>query len=415
MFNQLYLTDIKSFQGAEIPLANFTVLLGTNAAGKSNIRDAFRFLHGLSRGYKVIEVFAGKYEGGDKVWQGVRGGPYGFIIKEAKIGSVSVQFSESNLFYTISIKSHANDTPQHLIAESLLRGSDRLYETHKVHSTFTNIKIMAGGNFKKGQVVTVLPDEATLPQLMDNQPYDGRDDQSVNLVKEGVRIATNHLRNMRFLDLSPDAMRESSYPGQNTLGDRGENLSTVLQDLVENKGKGEAIIEWLRALTPMDVASLKFDRDSRGRVSLTLVEHNKRATPAESASDGTLRFLAYLALAFSAETPTTCFIEEIDNGIHPSRLQLLVELIETQTKHGKLQVIATSHSPALLNLLSAETLGNAVLVYRTEDSRYSKVKPLKELPDFQEIAERRRPGTLMESGWFENTVEALDYTEEPAK
>lgn len=44
MFTHLSLKNIKSFDSAEIPLANFTVLLGTNAAGKSNIRDTFRFL-----------------------------------------------------------------------------------------------------------------------------------------------------------------------------------------------------------------------------------------------------------------------------------------------------------------------------------------------------------------------------------
>ncbi|MGD9101036.1 MAG: AAA family ATPase [Anaerolineae bacterium] len=26
-----------------------TILIGTNAAGKSNLRDAFRFLHGIGR------------------------------------------------------------------------------------------------------------------------------------------------------------------------------------------------------------------------------------------------------------------------------------------------------------------------------------------------------------------------------
>ena len=414
MFTRLSLKNIKSFDSAEIPLANFTVLLGTNAAGKSNIRDTFRFLHGLSRGYKLIEVFAGKYEGGDQIWQGVRGGPYEFITKEEPFGVIGVEFSESKSIYVLRVES-MDSKPPRINAEVLSMEGNILYQIQDAAPNYTNIKIMAGGNFKKGQVVTVLPDEAVLPQLADTQPYDGREDQGINLVKEGVRITTNYLRNMRFLDLSPDAMRESSYPGQNTLGDRGENLSTVLQDLVENRGKGDAIIEWLRALTPMDVAGLRFDRDSRGRVSLTLMEHNKRATSAESASDGTLRFLAYLALAFSVDTPTTCFIEEIDNGIHPSRLQLLVELMETQSKQGKLQVIATSHSPALLNLLSPESLGNAVLVYRTEGSRYSKVKPLKDIPNFSEIAERRHPGTLMESGWFENTLEALEYVEEGAK
>jgi len=217
---------------------------------------------------------------------------------------------------------------------------------------------------------------------------------------------------MRFLDLSPNAMREPTYPGPLSLGDSGENLSTVLQNLVDSGGRERDIREWLNVLTPMDVAALDFEKDSRGRISLVLVEHDKRRTSAESASDGTLRFLAYLALAFSTTSPTTCFVEEIDNGIHPSRLQLLVELVETQSKDRNLQVVASSHSPALMNLLSDETLASSALVYRTDKSPSSKVKMLRDLPNFLTIAKKRQPGALMEAGWFENTVESLDFVDD---
>ena len=74
MFKELNIKNIKSFNSASIPLSNFTVLLGTNASGKSNVRDVMRFIHGLSRGYKLAELFGGKYEGSDKIWGGVRGG-----------------------------------------------------------------------------------------------------------------------------------------------------------------------------------------------------------------------------------------------------------------------------------------------------------------------------------------------------
>ncbi len=406
MFKRLILTNIKSFAQAYIPLSNFTLVLGTNASGKSNLRDAFRFLHGLSRGYKLADVLGGKYEGGDQVWQGIRGGPYEFIT-QGEAGGFVVASLEPHVWYTIAVR-HLSDKPPLIFSEILNVGVDDLYEAEETEGQrLLKTRIKAGGDFRKGQVESLPSDEAVLTQIADY--YRGRTDEGIQAVKAGVLTATTHFTNMQFLDLSPNALREPSYPGQNQLGDRGENLSTVLQYLIEEKEHKETIIEWLRELTPMDVADLKFQRDSRGRVSLALVEHNKRITSVESASDGTLRFLAYLALAFSTETPTTCFIEEIDNGIHPSRLKLLVELIETQTKRRNLQIIATSHSPALLNLLSEESLNNALLVYRTEDSPHSNVKPLHELPNFKEIVERRRPGALMESGWFENTVEALEF------
>ena len=52
----------------------FTVIVGANASGKSNIRDAFRFLHGIGRGYTLAEIAGGKYGAGGQVeWDGIRG------------------------------------------------------------------------------------------------------------------------------------------------------------------------------------------------------------------------------------------------------------------------------------------------------------------------------------------------------
>src|SRR5580692_2693698 len=75
MFTSLRLERFKNFKDAELKLGPFTVLIGANASGKSNIRDAFRFLHGISRGYSLAEIIGGKYgEGGQREWSGIRGG-----------------------------------------------------------------------------------------------------------------------------------------------------------------------------------------------------------------------------------------------------------------------------------------------------------------------------------------------------
>ena len=61
-----------------------------------------------------------------------------------------------------------------------------------------------------------------------------------------------------------------------------------------------------------------------------------------SASDGTLRFLAILAALLGTDPARLYFFEEIDNGIHPSRLRLLLDLIEGQTAKGGTQVVTTT-------------------------------------------------------------------------
>src|SRR5215212_6636954 len=75
MLTKLRLTNFKNFQDAELHIGPFSVLVGTNASGKSNLRDAFRFLHGVSRGYSLAEIIGEKWiEGGVLQWKGIRGG-----------------------------------------------------------------------------------------------------------------------------------------------------------------------------------------------------------------------------------------------------------------------------------------------------------------------------------------------------
>ena len=96
---------------------------------------------------------------------------------------------------------------------------------------------------------------------------------------------------------------------------------------------------------------------------------------AYSASDGTLRFLAMLAALLGTNLTGIHFFEEIDNGIHPNRLWLLLELIERQTEKNGTQVITTPHSPDMLNFINEETFENTSVVARLEDTSDALIRP----------------------------------------
>jgi AAA15 family ATPase/GTPase len=59
MITKLKLNSFKNFRQAEINFGPVSLLVGTNATGKSNVRDAFRFLHGIARGYTLAEITQG--------------------------------------------------------------------------------------------------------------------------------------------------------------------------------------------------------------------------------------------------------------------------------------------------------------------------------------------------------------------
>jgi len=60
MLKKLKLTNFKSFREATVDFGILTVLVGTNASGKSNLKDALRFLHGTGLSYPFSEILGGK-------------------------------------------------------------------------------------------------------------------------------------------------------------------------------------------------------------------------------------------------------------------------------------------------------------------------------------------------------------------
>ena len=112
--------------------------------------------------------------------------------------------------------------------------------------------------------------------------------------RERAQSVVDVLANVRFLEFSSERMREPAFPGQTKLGDRGENLPAVVKALCADTRHERALIDWMRELTPMDVRSFAFPDDPSGRVHLRIQEAGREIS-ADSASDGTLRFIAMLA------------------------------------------------------------------------------------------------------------------------
>ncbi len=420
MLKSITLESFKSFRKATLPLGPFTLLVGTNASGKSNLRDAFRFLHGIGRGYSLAEILGEKWgEGGELQWKGIRGGMREIAFGGGKRFTVRVKLTPPPvspgpgplrrlLDYAITVDvSHAKAGPR-VVRESLWSGQRMFFDSHpeadapkQRNANHLTLRLPRGGRHRRmGAALEVLSSATAIAQVP------GRDDVGVATERQSIAGA-RALQSMRFLDLSPDATRAASPPGQHVLGDRGENLSSVLQAICDEAAKKKTLLEWIRALTPLDVTDLAFPQDFSGRVLVHLVESGGRQVSAPSASDGTLRFLAMLAALLGPDASRFYFFEEIENGIHPTRLHLLVQLIEQQCRTGTVQIVATTHSPQLLSFLSEESRESAALAYRLEGSDESKIIRIAELPEVERVLETQDLARLHASGWLEDMVELM--------
>lgn len=403
MINTLKLTRFKNFQEAELVCGPLTLLIGTNASGKSNVRDAFRFLHGIGRGCKLAEIVGEKYESGALQWQGIRGGLTEITYDTADTFALELSYDHKYV-YRIEVNP-LHPTRPRVVSESLYANDEFMFEAQAEQPDPLHIKIniRPGGNYRRAQPIVFISDQPVLSQILQEKTFAKRRDQAAQEVEQAGQTLLEALSAIRFLDLSPDAMRNPAFPGQ-PLGDRGENLSAVLLEICENATRKRNLAEWLKTLTPMDVQDFDFIKDQQGRVSAVLIEAH-RTTSIFSASDGTLRFLAIAAALLAETSGQFYFLEEIENGIHPTRLHLLLDLIEQNVAHSNHRIVATTHSPQLLRLVNPETLAHTSLIYRLEGQQDGHIQLLQNLPQpAREILYEKDRAALYESGWFENIV-----------
>jgi predicted ATPase len=73
-------------------------------------------------------------------------------------------------------------------------------------------------------------------------------------------------------------------------------------------------------------------------------------------SEGTLRVLGLLSLQAVREPMALVGFEEPENGVHPRRIRLIAEILRNFVKARETQLIVTTHSPLLPDLLPPESL-----------------------------------------------------------
>lgn len=267
-----------------------------------------------------------------------------------------------------------------------------------------------GGRWKgHGPILAGISNQPILTQaieLAERQNATGR-------IRSEVEAILRELESIRFIDFSPELMRKPSIPGQLVLSDRGDNLSSVLQAICEKPELKQAMSNWVQELTPMDVVDFDFVEDAAGKILVYLVEEGQQRTSANSASDGTLRFLGMLAALLGPKPARFYFLEEIDNGIHPARLALLMDLLDNQSKSKGIQIVASTHSPQVLRLIKPENLKFATLAYRLKGSTEGRLKPLPEIPNLLEVIKNKDIARLHESSWMENTMEFSEGSPKP--
>lgn len=221
-----------------------------------------------------------------------------------------------------------------------------------------------------------------------------------------------HLSRFAVFHPIPDEMRGYVSTADTNLRPNGANLSAALRQLCEH-GQKDQILEFVRALPEQNICDIDFvEVPSRDDVMLKLQEsfgHEKHWQDASVLSDGTLRALAVVTAVSSCES--LLIIEDIDDGVHPSRLGHMLELVRAHAEQRGIRVLVTTHNPALLDALPASELRHVVACYRDPEHGDSRLIELGDLNEFPALAARGPLGQLLTRGIVDHALKH-DRTDE---
>jgi predicted ATPase len=211
------------------------------------------------------------------------------------------------------------------------------------------------------------------------------------------------LAHIRSYLLDHYAMAEpSAWTAGAELTSNGGNLAATLAALrTRAPGDFSALTAELLRLLP-EYTGIEFTESASGLVEFALRLDDGGLVAAGNISQGTLYLLGMLALAFDPDPPAVLCIEEIDRGIHPRMLRevrdALYRLSYPQSfglARRAAQVIATTHSPYLLDLFRDHPEEVVIAQKHGTTARFER---LVDRPDVEELLSEGSLGDMWFSG-----------------
>jgi len=127
---------------------------------------------------------------------------------------------------------------------------------------------------------------------------------------------------------------------------------------------------------------------------------------ARGMSDGTLRFLAILAALLTRPSGSQIVIEEVDNGLHPSRSGRLLKMLMEIGDKRQIDVLITTYNLALLNALDPEQIPFVVVAHRDHETGDSKLTMLEQLENLPKLMASGPLGRVASQGLIEKSLSA---------
>lgn len=364
MISTIAIKNYRSILDLVIPLERLNVITGENGSGKSNLYKALRLLAETAQGGVVNSIAS---EGGleSTFWAGpetiskgmksgevkVQGGPRQ-SVKRLKLG-----FAGEDFGYSISLglpepSLSAFSLDPEIKRELIWAGNSYRRNSALVDRNNAVVKLIDGHH--RDVVESNLP---TFTSLFDQSIDPMRAPEIVQL--------RERIRSWRFYDhfrTDKDAPARLPQLGTRTpvLSNDGRDLAAAIQTIKEI-GDSEALDNAISDAFPG--GKLNVVKQADGRFSLEFSQYGLlRPLTGAELSDGTLRFILWVAALLTPRPPSLMVLNEPETSLHPDLLPALARLILKSSENSQIWVI--SHANRLVNALQSHEACHSILLQK---------------------------------------------------
>lgn len=414
MITELRLIRWKSFGDATLYVDRVTVLIGTNASGKSNALDALRFLKRISEGLSLTGALQG-----EQSLPAMRGGlEWVCLNKEGTFTiEVRVEGEDRRTVYVYRLECIVQENRCDLASESLQRFRYRtvkrskdakpysiyLFQTDPCANDAASITARLY-NEKRGTPRPSLRSVSVLRQLS-QQP-------TRKEIEEGLREVLRAFQGIFVLDPIPAHMRQYS-PMSDELEPDASNIAGVIAALApERQQRLERLLSTYGSRLPeRDIRRIYAESVGKFHTDAMLycdeqwgADDAVTSVDARGMSDGTLRFLAILTALQTRPEGSLLVVEEVDNGLHPSRVGLLLEMLTKIGEARGVDVLVTTHNPAFLDAAGPEMVPFITVSHRDARTGHSRLTLLEDIAQLPKLLASGPVGTLSSAGRIEKAL-----------
>ena len=365
MLNTLAVSGYRSLRDLVIPLDRLNLVTGPNGSGKSNLYRALRLLAETAQGHVIPSLAR---EGGlqSTLWAGpetfsravLRGDhPVQGVVRRNPV-SLRLGFAGDDFSYAIDLGlpppptgafGHDPEIKRECIwSGPRLRPSGMLVDRRGP---------LVKARENNGSWTIVTQHLATFDTMM-THCADPRNTPEMLMLREDMRA-------WRFYDhFRTDASSPARLPqiGTHTpiLSHDGADLAAALQT-IRQIGEGETVDAAVDDAFPGARVTVSFDG---GWFEVEMHQHGLlRPLKAAELSDGTLRYLLWIAALLTPRPPGLLVLNEPETSLHPDLLPALGRLIAQTAQRS--QVVVVSHAPALTDALQHLPECHAIALEKT--------------------------------------------------